>query len=99
MEDKDIERLVRLIKEDPELLNRIKGISEEEDEKAPSESKTENFKQSDEIINAFLPKQDEKRRRRGELLRAMKPYLSNERQAAIESMMTIADLVDIMRNS
>ena len=99
MDDKDIERLARLIKEDPRLLNEIREITEKEDEKAHLENEPENFKKSDEIINAFLPKQDEKRRRRGELLQAMKPYLSSERQKAIESMITIADLVDIMRNS
>ena len=35
--------------------------------------------------------------RRNELLRALKPYVSGERGKAIESMMTIADILDMMR--
>lgn len=38
------------------------------------------------------------RSRRNELLRALKPYVSNERGKAIESMMTIADILDMMRS-
>ena len=35
--------------------------------------------------------------RRGELLRALKPYVSEDRGKAIESMLTIADILDVMR--
>ena len=37
------------------------------------------------------------RARRSELLRALKPYVSNERGRVIESMMSIADILDMMR--
>ena len=35
--------------------------------------------------------------RRGELLGALKPYLSTERAKAIDSMMTIAGILDAMK--
>ena len=58
---------------------------------------TENAAQSTAAyIPAEVPKRAESERR-GELLRALKPYVSEERGKAIESMLTIADILDVMR--
>ncbi len=50
--------------------------------------------------SAYIAQSDKssERARRGELLRALKPYVSSERGKAIESMLTIADILDVMRN-
>ena len=37
------------------------------------------------------------KKRRSELLSALKPFLSNERAKAIDSMITIADILEVMK--
>jgi hypothetical protein len=42
------------------------------------------------------PPHSQNKRRRKELLSAMKPYLSEHRQSAIDSMSSILDIIDVM---
>ena len=46
-----------------------------------------------------VPQKRGHRARRGELLRALKPYVSSERSKAIESMISITEILDMMRES
>ena len=88
-----------------------KNTTEEETESTTEDvSATEKSENDDEVIKsqpeegaaitAPSVKQTEipqSKARRNELLRALKPYVSGERGKAIESMMTIADILDMMR--
>ena len=48
--------------------------------------------------NAPIPQMPPKSRsKRSELLDALKPYISNERKKAIESFVTIAEILEVMR--
>lgn len=103
-ENLDIGRVVGLIMENPQLIEQIaalaKGkpesqevvVSEEEQpikEEAPIEA-TPTVSQP-----SYTGGQD--RLNRAHLLGALKPYVSKERAKAIDSMISIADILDMMR--
>lgn len=98
MSDTDISRVVSLIMENPALIEQIKQLAAQDGEIEPSESPTSERAQED--VEAAVTKDTAPTRRpvrRGELLAALKPYISDERKAAIESFITIADILDMMR--
>jgi hypothetical protein len=100
MEQNELSEIVRRLSEDPVLLERIRELSDKKEntEQTPREVNEAAAVSEEEIISAFTPKVGERRGRRGDLLSAMKPYLSPERQQAIDSMLTIADVIDMMRS-
>jgi len=106
MPQNDIGRVVSLIMENPELLEQIKALAEKdakepvENAALPTPSESEDGKSSA-VNNVAQPTSisvEAKRPvRRTELLEALKPYISDERKKAIESFITIADILELMR--
>lgn len=103
----DINSVINLIMENPELISEIKRIAEGSGESAAVKAEVNDTERQKEEIEIEKPieAQGMKRNtgrggvRRGELLRALSPYISSERQKAIETFMTIADILDMMRSS
>ena len=96
MAETDISRVISLIMENPKLIEEIKGLVEKdggeaaitEAPKEPQPAKAEVPVSSDQV----RPK-----KRRQDLLAALKPYISDERRKAVESFVTIAEILDMMR--
>ena len=96
MSELDLGAVINLIMENPELVSKIKSLAEEgkestaEAEEAPAVAepikKTEHRAVGEKRVA-----------RRGELLRALSPYISDNRKKAIETFMSIADILDLMR--
>ncbi len=107
MADTDLSKIVGLIMENPKLIEEIKAIANTN----KSEDKAENSTETEEVIKAEptidavklvdepAPPKRGNRAKRGELLRALKPYVSSERSKAIESMISITEILDMMRES
>ena len=99
----DLSRVVGLIMENPKLIEEIsalaKGTNTSEGEKIPQNEEL-SVEQRDDVhptkVNTYTDVRPNKNKR-GELLGAMKPYLSKERARAIDSMLTIVDVLDMMR--
>lgn len=91
----DISSVVNMILENPELVAKIsamaKGMGSGE---APPEEKEEAAPISASPISDST---NEKRIHRAKLASAMKPYLSRERAQAIDTMMSIADILELTR--
>ena len=101
MAETDLSKIVNLIMENPKLIEEIRTLTEKkQDEKEDSEpteaTPTEERKEdSAPVINVSTGSVDKSRRR--ELLSALKPYVSKERAKAIDSMLSIADVLEIMK--
>lgn len=98
MADTDISRVISLIMENPKLIEEIKGLVEKDGggEVMPESAAVE------EPVRVEAPRQASSRpaqpkRRRQELLSALKPYISDERKRAVESFVSIAEILDMMR--
>ena len=107
MADTDLSRIVGLIMENPRLIEEIKSIANgeksEQEAQAPPEAddalKAEPTVEAAKILEESLPQKRGHKAKRGELLRALKPYVSSERSKAIESMISITEILDMMRES
>ena len=93
----DLSRIVSLIMQNPELIEQISALAKtDSDSKEGGVVQTETAPEAKTVSVSAQP-HISSRGRRNELLSAMKPYLSEGRRAAIDSMMSIADILDMMR--
>ena len=99
MAETDIAKVVSLIMENPKLVEEIKALASEDREISESkETVTEELTEAAvEETAAIHTGEPQHQKKRGELLEALKPYMSNERKKAIDSFMAIADILDMMR--
>ena len=103
-ENLDLSKVIGLIMENPALIEQISNLAKQ----ATVEKKTD--EQSEPMEEASLPKEPEEpkteptyspiinhRNNRAQLLGALKPYVSKERAKAIDSMISIVDILDMMK--
>ena len=104
-ENIDIGKVIGLIMENPQLIEQIANLARQN---SPSENKPEELKVE---TTATVVKEEvvptvtaptyksvtHQRGNRAQLLGALKPYVSEERAKAIDSMISIADILDMMR--
>lgn len=96
----DIARVVGLIMENPQLIEQIAALAKPKDTAAPKEVQAEPVtaepKETEKPVPTYtLPKRATSKRT--QLFGALKPYLSEERARAMDSMMAIADILDMMK--
>lgn len=91
----DLSKIVNLIMQNPDLIQQISALADSEQTEEESELEETVETQAPEKI---IPTGNEKNMRahRRELLSAMKPYLSESRRTAIDSMASILDIIDVM---
>lgn len=94
----DLSRIVGLIMENPDLISKIQGLARSDSSEGDDESKVKETvaEESVQTAKSSATTTDEKQRR-ARLLHAMKPYLSSERARAIDSMLSMAEIIDMMK--
>ena len=104
-ESLDLSKVVGLIMENPQLIEQISNLARQKPDTEPSDSPpaaeaTEPIpeKESEPVLAqpTYSPAFNQ-RSNRAQLLGALKPYVSKERAQAIDSMISIADVLDMMR--
>ena len=99
MMDADLGKIIGLIMENPTLLQEIKRLAQSEEDIADAPPAIEAAAAPEE--NRIEPSTAQKSRngneKRRELLRALSPYISEPRRKAVETFMTIADILELMR--
>ena len=104
-ETPDISKIIGVLMQNPALISEIASLvngAEKKDESTAEEVKEAPVaaKETAEepVIRANQPReaQGHNKARRKELLSAMKPYLSENRRGAIDSMASILDIIDVM---
>ena len=96
----DLGKIVSLIMENPELISKIQGLAngggDNNTPTPPADVQAEVAKEASTPIEV-QGSSFGAREKRNRLLGAMKPYLSSERAKAIDSMMSVADILDMMK--
>ena len=92
----DLSRIVGLIMENPKLISEISELVRE---KGQAEEKRVTPEEVATVTNPTPLPEPAPRERRAALLCALKPYVSEGRAKAIDSMMSIADILDMMRTN
>ena len=96
MGENDLSKIVGLIMENPNLIAEIRALAEKsEGDSAPKEEAAPETTEKEVTVSAPEAKSGRKRR---ELLLALKPYLSEQRCKAVDQMLSIGDILDMMRN-
>ncbi len=101
-ENLDIGKVVGLIMENPQLIEQISNLARQNKDTSQKEQAiSEPAAQENEIQASasatYAPQRTMSRGNRAQLLGALKPYMSEERARAIDSMITIADVLEIMK--
>ena len=96
----DLSRIVGLIMENPRLIEEISSLMKKDAESG--EDSPSDVAELPEITGKAAedaPPSDtaERAQRRSRLLGALKPYLSKERARAIDSMISISEMIDLMK--
>ncbi len=95
----DISKIISVIMENPDILERISSLIKSDAQK--EEADTAQIPEAED--NRSIPTYTESaalrpgRARRSQLLCALKPYVKKERAQAIDSVIAIADILDMMR--
>ena len=98
-ESLDIGKIVGLIMENPQLIEQISGLMKQKEEPPPVEETAIDTANTpvEEKITPTYASVTHQRGNRARLLGALKPYVSEERARAIDSMISIADILDMMK--
>lgn len=97
----DLSKIIGLIMENPDLIAKIQGLangSSDDKNDAPQVEPEAVSTTSEEKAEAASAEYYDPRQKRTKLLCAMKPYLSNERAKAIDSMLSVAEILDMMKS-
>ena len=101
MAEADLSKIVNMIMENPKLVEEIRDMVSRSEK---ADDSIEDTVSENEKAATAMPEVSETdtyvkshSSRRNDLLRAMRPYLSEKRGSAIESMITIADILFTIR--
>ena len=104
-ESLDVGKVIGLIMENPQLIEQISNLTRQknDDTKADEAEKiVTNEENVSRTIEAPVPPTysapSPQRSNRAQLLGALKPYVSHERAKAIDSMISIADILEMMKS-
>lgn len=94
----DLSRIVSLIMQNPQLISEISNLAKS-DVKPTEESPAPSDAESSTSVSAsaVAEEREDRRNARSQLLCALKPYVSKERAGAIDSMISIAEILEVMR--
>lgn len=102
----DIGKIVSLIMENPDLIERISSLANQpptsdhiEENEEKEEKNDSGTKKIEPTVAKAEPVYSEStvKSNRSQLLCALKPYVSKERAQAIDSMISIAEILDMMK--
>ena len=92
----DIGRIVSLIMENPRLIEEISSMAKADSQE--SEPQKEETKSVQTAVEPLPTREHSPQgRNRSQLLGALKPYVSRERAQAIDSMLSIVEILDAMK--
>ena len=91
----DISKIIGVIMDNPDIIEKISSLISSEQKPTDEPKLSEPVQSAATYAEPIV--EDERRRRRSQLLSAIKPYVKKSRADAIDSVIAIADIVDMMR--
>ena len=93
----DLSKVVGLIMQNPALIEQISSLVKSEQEPGLIAEQKEEDKAAPSVSASVTPNVS-KNVKRQRLLSALKPYLRDERARAIDSMLSVAEILDMIRS-
>ena len=92
----DLSSIVSLIMQNPALIEQISALAKPKPDVEPAQAIEPEVPEEERATAAGTDAVPLMRSHRRDLLNAMKPYLSENRRTAIDSMSSILDVIDVM---
>ena len=104
-ESLDVGKVIGLIMENPQLIEQISNLARQKNDDTKADE-AEKIVTNEENVSRTIESSAQptysapsfSRGNRAQLLGALKPYVSQERAKAIDSMISIADILEMMRS-
>ena len=103
-ENLDLNRVISLIMENPQIIRQISDLANQSQKQDEAEQEIESVsvppsaeEPAEKPIAQPAAAEVRPRTNRAQLFGALKPYVSKERAKAIDSMLSIADILDMMK--
>lgn len=98
----DISKIIGIIMENPDIIEKIKALADKSDSQTNEKSEPLPPGEQKPKAEAVSASADTEHRgavkqRRHELLSALKPYVKSERARAIDTMLSVIDVIDVMK--
>lgn len=93
----DISRVISVIMENPDILEKISALIKNDTAEQSPKSAISDAKDTAVPTYTEISEGAPRHSRRQQLLGALKPYVRRERAQAIDSVIAIADILDMMR--
>ena len=100
----DISKIIQLIMENPGLIEEISNLAKADSESTVPEAKPETISTPPKPEASSVPTAPastdvsvSNKARRAQLLGALKSYVSEERGRAIDSMLSVAEILEVMK--
>ncbi len=93
MAEADLSKVINLIMENPTLVEQIRNMVEASEKKENAEEEKSASQKTTPTASVENTYSESHTSKRNDLLRAIRPYISEERGKAIETMITIADII------
>lgn len=88
----DLSKIVNMIMSNPELINEIKSMAEEKSEEPLADAQP-TIPESTAPVSQSLSKSE----KRARLLSGLRPYLREDRQKTLDTMLTFANMLEAVR--
>jgi hypothetical protein len=93
----DISRIIKLIMDNPKIIEEIGDMVKSEGADTHTEDQAPKSEEKETEVAAVPADINPKSKNRKDLLYAMKPYLSEKRARAIDSMLTFAEVFTMLK--
>lgn len=105
-ENQDISKIIGIIMENPDIIEKIKSLAQNDspstdnlknDESTVVSANLNSNESSPPTAEAVALQKTQNKKRRRELLSALKPYVKSDRAKAIDTMLSVIDVIDVMK--
>ena len=97
----DLSKIIGIIMENPDIIEKIKALADKPEASPITKSEPISVAEEKPVAEAVsaAPAADRSavKKRRHELLSALKPYVKSERARAIDTMLSVIDVIDVMK--
>lgn len=92
----DLSGIINLIMQNPALIDQISALAKQSQNTEPEQEPSADTVSEQTAVITDTPVISSAKSNRRDLINAMKPYLSENRQIAIDSMSSILDVIDVV---
>jgi hypothetical protein len=93
----DVSRIIKLIMDNPKIIEEIGEMMHSDEAEERNADTSDKQTQVEKSVVNDVPEENLRSKSRRDLLFALKPYLSEKRRGAIDSMLSVAEVFSMLK--